>query len=73
MAKAKKEKWIQEAIKHPGTLTTTAKKANAVTDKGTIDTAWLEEQANKKGKTGQRARLAMTLKALNKGGKKKKK
>ncbi len=63
---AEKKRWIQEAIKKPGVLTATAKKAGAITKKGTIKTEWLEEQAKKGGKIGQRARLAKTLKKLNK-------
>ncbi len=61
---AKKGNWIQSAIKHPGALRATAKKAGAVTKKGTIDSDWLNQQAKKGGKIGQRARLAKTLKKL---------
>lgn len=67
----KKANWIQNAIKKPGALTATAKKAGAVTKKGTIEPDWLEEQAAKGGKTGRRARLAVTLRKLAKGRKEK--
>lgn len=60
------KKWIQQAIKHPGALTAKAKKAGAVTRSGTISSTWLKQQAKKGGKTGQQARLAMTLRKLNK-------
>lgn len=61
------EKWIQRAIKRPGALRKQAKKAGALSKKGTIEQDWLNEQAKKGGKTGQRARLAKTLKKLGKG------
>jgi hypothetical protein len=57
--------WIQGAIKRPGALTKKAKKAGAVTKKGTIEADWLNDQAKKSGKTGQQARLAKTLKKLS--------
>lgn len=60
------EKWIQKAIKKPGSLTATAKRAGAVTKKGTISKSWLAKQAKGKGKTAKRARLAMTLSKLRK-------
>ncbi len=56
------EKWIQKAI-HPskkGSL----KKALGVKKDETIPTKKLKSAAKKSGKTGQRARLAMTLKKL---------
>lgn len=56
--------WIQMAIKKPGALRATAKKAGAVTKKGTISSDWLEQQAKKGGKIGARARLAITLRKL---------
>ena len=59
---AKKEKWIQKAI-HPskkGSL----KKALGVKKDETIPTGKLKSASKKKGKIGQRARLALTLKKL---------
>jgi hypothetical protein len=57
---AKKEKWIQEAIKKPGALRKTLK-----TKKGeTISEKELAKAAKEGGKTGQRARLAQTLKKM---------
>ena len=69
MAKAKSsKKWIQGAIKEPGSLTKTAKKAGAVKEEGTIKEAWLREQAAKGNTTtARRARLALTLKKMSKG------
>lgn len=60
------EKWIQKAIKNPGALTAQAKKADAVTEQGTISADWLQQKAAGGGKTGQRARLALTLRKLAK-------
>lgn len=56
----KKKNWIKDAIKKPGALRKTAgvKKGEKITSKK------LEELAKKKGVTGQRARLAKTLKAM---------
>jgi hypothetical protein len=56
------EKWIQKAIKKEGALRKTMG-----TKKGkTIPKGKLEAAAKKGGKTGQRARLAMTLGKLKK-------
>jgi hypothetical protein len=56
------EKWIQKAIKKPGTLRSSlgAKKGK------TIPVKKLEAAAKKPGKLGQRARLAQTLQKLGK-------
>jgi hypothetical protein len=56
----KDKNWIKEAIKKPGALRKTAgvKKGEKIPAKK------LEELAKKKGVTGQRARLAKTLKAM---------
>ena len=56
----KDKNWIKEAIKKPGALRKTAgvKKGEKIPAKK------LEELAKKKGITGQRARLAKTLKAM---------
>ena len=58
------KKWIQKALaKHkPGTL---HKQLGVAKDKN-IPVAKLKEAANAKGKLGQRARLALTLRKLNK-------
>ena len=57
-------KWIKPAIKKPGSLRATAKRAGKLNDG--IDSSWLESASKKKGITGQRARLAKTLKKLKK-------
>jgi hypothetical protein len=59
---ANKKKWIQDAIKNPGALRETlgAKKGK------NIPKGKLEKAAEKKGITGQRARLAQTLMSFNK-------
>jgi hypothetical protein len=62
---AKKKKWIQSAIKNPGALKRTAGKRGR-TKKGTIKVKTLNKLAKKKGVTGQRARLAKNLRAMNK-------
>ena len=58
------KKWIQSAIKKPGALRATAKRAGKLNDG--IDAKWLESASKKKGVTGQRARLPKTLKKLKK-------
>jgi hypothetical protein len=57
---AKKEKWIQEAIKKPGALRKTLK----VKEGEKISEKELAKAAKAPGKTGQRARLAQTLKKM---------
>jgi hypothetical protein len=59
---AKKEKWIAEAIGKPGAL----RKALGAKKGKNIPKGKLEEAADKKGVTGQRARLAQTLMSFNK-------
>ena len=54
------KKWIQGAIKHPGSL----RKALGIKEGQTIPTEKLEKAAKAKGKLGKRARLAQTLKKL---------
>lgn len=54
------EKWIQQAIKKPGAL----KKQLGVSVDKPIPAGKLKAAAEKGGKLGQRARLAMTLKKL---------
>lgn len=60
--KAKGGKWIQKAIKKPGAL-----RAQLGAKPGKpIPAAKLAKAAKAKGKLGQRARLAMTLKKMSK-------
>lgn len=54
--------WIQKAIKKPGALRKTLK----VPSGKKIPTKLLNKAAKKPGVTGQRARLAKTLKGLKK-------
>lgn len=59
--------WIKDAIKKPGALRATAKRAGALKQDGTIKKSWLNEQAKKGNtKTAQRARLAITLSKMKK-------
>ena len=53
--------WIQGAIKHPGAL----HKELGVKEGKKIPAKKLRAAAKKKGKIGRRARLAETLKGLN--------
>jgi hypothetical protein len=63
VAKAKGGKWIQKAIKKPGAL-----RAQLGAKPGKpIPAAKLAKAAKSKGKLGQRARLAQTLKKMSKG------
>ena len=55
------EKWIQKAIKHPGAL----KKQLGVPADEKIPAGKLEKATHAKGKLGQRARLAKTLRGMN--------
>jgi hypothetical protein len=56
------DKWIAGAIKHPGALTSAAKKAGAYNNKaGTINKTWIKKQAAGSGVTAKRAQLAQTL------------
>lgn len=54
------KKWIQEAIKKPGSLRSALK----VKKGQTIPAKKLAAAAKKPGKMGQRARLAQTLKGM---------
>lgn len=54
------EKWIQKAIKKPGSL----RKSLGVKAGEKIPAKKLEAAAKKPGKMGQRARLAKTLRGL---------
>ena len=57
-----KEKWIKKAIRRPGAL----RKSAGVAKGKKIPSGWLRRAAKAKGKLGQRARLALTLKKLSK-------
>ena len=57
-----KKKWIQDAIKKPGAL----HKELGVPEGKKIPEKKLKAAAKKPGKEGKRARLAETLKKLNK-------
>ena len=57
----KKGGWIKKAVKKPGAL----RKSLGVKKGQKIPAAKLKAAAKKGGKMGQRARLAMTLKKLN--------
>jgi hypothetical protein len=59
---AKKEKWIQDAIKKPGAL----RKQLGVKEGEKIPEKKLAKAAKAPGKLGQRARLAQTLKGFKK-------
>lgn len=52
--------WIKGAIKHPGALTASAKKA------GMSPMAFASEHKHDSGTTGKRARLALVLRGLRK-------
>ena len=55
-------KWIQKAIKKPGAL----RKSMGIKKGKSIPINRLKAAAKKKGKMGQRARLAITLKKMKK-------
>jgi hypothetical protein len=57
------DKWIQGAIKKPGAL----RRTMGVKKGETIPSSKLEAASKKPGITGQRARLAQTLKKVRKG------
>lgn len=59
---ARKKKWIQQAIKHPGAL----RKQLGVKKGKKIPLSKLRKAAKAKGKLGRRARLALTLRKLRK-------
>lgn len=60
--------WIEGAIKKPGALTAMAKAMGGQKKEGGIKHEFLEKAAKAKGKLGQRARLAQTLKGMPKKG-----
>jgi hypothetical protein len=57
-----KKNWIAGAIKRPGAL----RESLGIKKGETIPAAKLEAAAKKPGKMGQRARMAQTLKKMNK-------
>ena len=57
-----KKNWIEKAIKKPGALRQTL----GVKKGETIPVSTLKAAAKKPGKTGQRARFALTLRKFNK-------
>jgi len=57
--KPKKKKWIKSAIKHPGAMTEAAKR------EGVSNSEYISEHKHDSGKSGQRARLAETLKGMH--------
>jgi len=59
---AKKEKWIEKAIKKPGSL----RKSLGIKEGEKIPAKMLDKAAKATGKMGQRARLAKTLKGFKK-------
>lgn len=58
-----KKRWIQKAIKKPGAL----RSSLGVPEGEKIPASKLAAAAKSKGKTGQRARLAITLRKMSKG------
>lgn len=60
------KKWIAGAIKRPGALRATAKRAGAL--KNGISKTWLRSKAKAPGRVGKQARLALTLSKMSKRG-----
>ncbi len=56
--------WIAGAIKHPGAMTAAAKR------EGVSNSTYESEHKGDSGKSGQRARLALSLKGLKHAAKK---
>ena len=65
-SKGGKTKWIQEAISKPGALRETAKRKGLIKGDEKLSKTDLKKLEKVGGKTGQRARLAETLKGLGK-------
>ena len=59
--RSKKKNFIQGAIKRPGALRAKAKRAGALTSKGTIKKSFIMKAAKEPGRTGQQGRFALTL------------
>lgn len=64
---AKKKRWIQGAIKRPGALRAKAKRAGALGSDGTIRVSWLRQKAKGNDQTAKQARLALTMRKMKKG------
>jgi len=67
--KRKSRRWIQSAVKNKGALRRYVRRVygkEGFTERGTIKVSVLRELAKKPGKTGKRARLALTLRKLRK-------
>jgi hypothetical protein len=62
VATAKKKDWINDAVNKPGAL---RKETHTPAGKN-IPVSKLNQLAKESGKTGQRARLALTLRKINK-------
>ena len=62
ISEEEKKKWIQDAIKKEGSL----RKSMKVKEGKKIPVEKLKKAAKEKGKKGKRARLALTLRKLNK-------
>jgi hypothetical protein len=62
ISEEEKKKWIQDAIKKEGSL----RKSMKVKEGEKIPVEKLKKAAKAKGKKGKRARLALTLRKLNK-------
>ena len=61
-------RWIQKAIKRPGSLRAYVKRRfgrRGFTKKGTIKVSILRKLSKKKGTIGRKARLALTLRRLS--------
>jgi len=58
-------RWIQKIHLRKGVLREAARRAGAITPKGTIDINWLREMAKKGGKIGRRARLALLFRRFH--------
>jgi len=62
-----RKKWIQHAVKRKDALREYVKRKygeKGFTERGTIKVEVLRELSKRKGKIGQRARLALTLRKL---------
>ena len=64
--KGRNGKWIQKAIKRPGSLRAIAKREGALNPDGTIKVSWLRKKAKGSGRVARKARLALTLRKLSK-------
>lgn len=65
----RKKKWIAGAVKKPGAYTRSVRRRHGkagFTKRGTIKVKVMRADAKKKGVTGKRARLALTLREQRK-------